>query len=73
MDRKNIKNLVAQLKSGISALESAMGQDRYTDGASFGNPVQEFNDPAADMGGQEDGSKKGAFIAMMKKKHRIEE
>lgn len=70
MDKK-IKELVSGLKSAVTALESAMGQNEYTDGMAFGNPVQGY-DSKVDMGG-EDGQgggmdKKKAFIAMMKKK-----
>ena len=68
---KDVRELISGLKSAVTALESAMGQNEYTDGMAFGNPAQGYDDKV-DMGG-EDGNggmegKKKAFVAMMRKK-----
>lgn len=67
--------VVSQLKSGLAALEAAVGQNRYEDGESFGNPEEDFDDKAVDVGDYDskatpasDGEKKKMFAAMMRKK-----
>ena len=72
MDKK-VKEIISGLQSGMTALMEAVGQNRYEDGESFGNPVQDYDDKDVDMGGEEteEGeaeTKKKKFIAMTKAK-----
>lgn len=68
---ENVKKLIANVETALSALKAATGVNKYEDGKSVGNPIQDYDDKDVDLGG-EDGSGDGKlkqFSALMKKKY----